>query len=71
MPPPPEASADGRSRRAPSIAWAASRISDSLNAGPAICRPDRQLGPAAVGRRARPDGIEIAGMPASDIGTVQ
>ena len=55
---------------APSIACAASRISDSLNAGPAICRPTGSSGPPPSGS-ARPAGIEIAGMPASDIGTVQ
>ena len=32
---------------------------------------DRQLGPAARRRRASPAGIEIAGIPASDIGTVK
>ena len=47
-----------------SSAWAASRIRFSLNAGPAIWKP--------TGRpSARPFGIETAGMPASDIGTVQ
>ena len=32
---------------------------------------DRQLGPPPVGLGARPAGIEIAGIPASDIGTVK
>ena len=47
-----------------SSAWAASRMRFSLNAGPASWN--------AVGNpSARPFGIEIAGMPASGIGTVQ
>src|SRR5439155_23153906 len=47
-----------------SSAWAASRMRFSLNAGPAIWKP--------TGRpSARPAGIETAGMPASDMGTVQ
>ena len=39
----------------------------SLNAGPASWKPTGK----AVARRASPHGIEIAGIPASDIGTVQ
>ena len=47
-----------------SSACAASRMRLSLNAGPAIWKP--------VGRPSEsPLGIEMAGMPASDIGTVQ
>ena len=47
-----------------SSACAASRMRFSLNAGPAIWKP--------VGSpSASPLGIEIAGRPASDIGTVQ
>src|SRR3954451_6667683 len=46
-----------------SSAYAASKIRFSLNAGPASCTP--------TGRPSdSPPGIEIAGMPASDIGTV-
>ena len=47
-----------------SSAWAASSSRFSLNAGPAICRP---TGNPSLS----PQGIEIAGIPASDIGTVQ
>ena len=47
-----------------SSAWAASSRRFSLNAGPASCRP---TGSPSLS----PQGIEIAGMPASDIGTVQ
>ncbi len=46
-----------------SSACAASRMRASLKAGPAIWKP--------TGRPSeRPHGIEIAGMPASGIGTV-
>ena len=48
-----------------SSAWAASRMRFSLNAGPAIWKPIGQA------RRTSPLGIEIAGRPASEIGTVQ
>src|SRR5205085_3624035 len=47
-----------------SSAWAASRIRFSENAGPTIWKP--------VGRPSlRPSGMEIAGIPASGIGTVK
>ena len=46
-----------------SSACAASRMRDSLNAGPAIWKPTGS--PSE-----RPHGIEIAGIPASGIGTV-
>src|ERR1700760_2516014 len=49
---------------APSRAWAASSIRFSLNAGPASWNP---TGSPSLS----PDGIEIAGIPASGIGTVQ
>ena len=47
-----------------SSACAASRMRFSLNAGPAIWKPTGSPSDS-------PFGIEIAGMPASDIGTVQ
>src|SRR5262245_36773945 len=53
-----------------SSAWAVSRIAESLKAGPAIWKPTGRSGPPPSGC-ARPAGIEIAGIPASGIGTVQ
>src|SRR5215217_39037 len=55
---------------APSIANAASRRPDSVNAGEVICRPTGRSGPPPSGW-ARPAGIEIAGIPAIGMGTVQ
>src|SRR5689334_23377527 len=53
-----------------SRAWAASSIAESLNAGPAIWNPTGSSGPPPSGS-ARPAGMEIAGMPARGMGTVQ
>ena len=50
--------------KASSSALAIDRIEFSLNAGPAICSP---VGSPSLS----PFGIETAGIPASDIGTVQ
>src|SRR5579875_181142 len=53
---------------APSRAWAASSSSCSLKWGPASCSPTGSCRPPSS---AKPQGIEIAGIPASDIGTVK
>src|SRR4029077_10062788 len=47
-----------------SSAWAASRIRFSLNAGPASWKPTGSPSDS-------PHGIEIAGRPASEVGTVK